>query len=301
MWDLLPLNNSLNRLLRIYDDWAEQLARPGVKADKNSVSRAMLDRLDTRRAGWKILQNPIAGKGVEIVPPPPLPADFWRGIEYYEAKIKELSGTSDISNLMKLNQIPSSDSIEAILERMSLSWRLRSRVIEVFMREFALMMAYNFAQFYTLGRRLTTLGADGVTNEDFDFDPGSLVPDFVHADDFSPEGGILATSLARGPRPRYDRAKEFLRQFSFHIAPGSLLAASEIQRKLLYLQLSRAGLIDHWTLLDVLGIPNVGVAPADTITDRLQVEQQMALGMNTSPAGRKASGQSMPRMTIKES
>lgn len=303
VWDLLPLNQSLNRLLRVYDDWTEKLARPDARADKNSVSRSMFERLDTRRAGLKLLQNPIAGKGIEILPPPPLPPDFWRGIEYYEAKIKELSGTQDLSNLMRMGQVPSDDTVEKILEGMSLSWRMRSRVIEVFVREFALMMAYNFAQFYTLQRRLTILGSDGVTLEDFDFDPGSMIPDFVHSDDFAEEGVVKATSLSRGPLPRYDRTREFLRQFTFHIAPSSLLAASEIQRKLLYLQLSRAGLIDRWTLLEVLGIPNVGNPPsgADNITSRLMAEAEMGLGMNNSPTGRKASGQSMPRLTVKES
>ena len=152
-------------------------------------------------------------------------------------------------------------------------------------------------------RRLTVLGATGITNEDFDFDPGSLVPDFVDPEDFSDEGLVKAESLARGPMPRYERAKEFLRQFSFHIAPGSLLAASEIQRKLLYLQLSRAGLIDVWTLLDVLGVPNAGLPPqgANTITERLAAQQQMNIAMAENSAGRKATGQSMPRLVTKES
>ena len=303
LWDLLTLNKALNKLLRVYDDWAERLARPDVIADKNAISQHLVDRTDTRRAGKKFRINPVAGKGLQIVGPDPLPADFWKGIEYYESKIKELSGSQDISNLMKLNQVPSSDSIETILESMSLSWRMRSRVIEVFMREYATMMAYNFAQFYTLPRRLTILGAEGATPEDFDFDPGSLVPDFVDPEDFDDQGNIRAKSLERGPLGRYDRAREFLRQFSFHIAPGSLLASSELEKKLLYLQLSRAGLLDHWSLMDILGIPNVGNPPAgaNTITDRLLAEQQMGLGMSVNPAGRKASGQSAPRMTVKES
>jgi hypothetical protein len=303
MWDLLSLNKALNKLLRVYDDWAERLARPDIIADKNVISEHATGKLDTRRAGKKIRINPSAGRGFEIKGPDPLPADFWKGIEYYETKIKELSGSQDISNMMKLNQIPSADSIEQILESMSLSWRMRSRVIEVFIREFALMMAYNFAQFYTLPRRLSILGGDGMTREDFDFDPGSLIPDFVDPEDFDDRGFLKRESVLRGPLPRYDRAKNFLRQFSFHIAPGSLLAASEIQRKLLYLQLSRAGLVDHWTLLDVLGVANVGTPPAgaNSITDRLMLEQQMGLGMQVNPAGRKATGQSMPRLVTKES
>lgn len=304
LWDLLSLNKALNKLLRVYDDWAERLARPDVIAEKNVISEHGINKIDTRRAGKRIRINPTTGKsGLQFLYPESLPNDFWKGIEYYESKIKELSGSQDISNLMKLNQMPSPDTVEQLLQAMSLSWRMRSRTIEVFMREYAMMLAYNFAQFYTMPRRLTILGASGVTKEDFDLDRGTMVPDFVDEEDYNDDGSIRKESLMRGPLPRYDRSKNFLNQFSFHIAPGSLLAASEIQRKLLYLQLSRAGLIDHWTLLDVLGIPNVGTAPAgaDTITDRLLQEQQMGLGMNISPTGRKATGQSMPRMVTKES
>lgn len=303
LWDLLPLQKSLDKHLRVYDDWLEKLARPDVIADKNSVSRAALDKMDTRRAGGKYQHNPIAGKGMQIVPPPNLPPEFFKGLEFYLNEMNVLSGVADISQLMKLNQIPSSDSIEQIMESMSPSVRLRSRVIESFMREFATMMAFNISQFMTVSQRLMILGADGMTQEDFDYDPNTLIPAFVHANDFGSSGELTSTALARGPLPRFDRAREFLRQFQFQIAPGSLLAASEIQRKLLYLQLSRAGLIDHWTLLDVLGVPNVGQPPtgANTITERLVQEQQMGLGMAVSPTGRKASGQEMPRLVTKES
>lgn len=303
LWDILPLQKSFDKHLRVYDDWLEKLARPDVISDKNSVSKAALDRWDTRRSGGKYLHNPIAGKGMQIVPPPPLPQEFWNGLQFYAQEMNSLSGVGDISQLMKLNQIPSSDSIEQIMEAMSPSVRLRSRMIEAFMREFATMMAYNISQFMTLAQRMTIMGPDGMTPEDFDFDPDTLIPAFVHSEDFSSNGSPTLEALYRGPRPRFDRSREFMRTFTFHIAPGSLLAASEIQRKLLYLQLSRAGLIDHWTLMEVLDIPNVGTPPpgADSITDRLVAEQQMGLGMQVNPVGRKATGQSMPRLVTKES
>src|SRR5437660_176923 len=82
----------------------------------------------------------------------------------------------------------------------------------------------------------------------------TLGPALVRAEDFGSNGEPTLEALRRGPLPRFDRARQFIKQFTFQIAPGSLLAASEIQRKLLYLQLSRAGLIDHWTLMEVLGI-----------------------------------------------
>jgi hypothetical protein len=94
-----------------------------------------------------------------------------------------------------------------------------------------------------------------------------------------------------------------MKGFTFHVTPGSMLSAVGIEEQLKYLQLSRAGLIDHWTLLEKLNIPNVGEPPAgaNTITQRLIEEQQMGVGMAISPTGRKSSGQTMPRQVTKES
>ncbi len=303
LWDLLPLQRSLDKFLRIIDDWGEKMARPDLIADKNSTSKAAMDRIDTRRAGLKLQQNPAMGKGIQIVYPNPLPEAIFKQIEWTTNEMDTISGVRDMSQMMRLNQIPSANTIEKVAEAMSPTVRGRSRAIEAFMREFGMMTAYNFAQFYDLPRRLTVLGPDGVTREDFDFDPGSMVPDYVHKEDFDHRGIPTASALMRGPMPRYERAREFLRQFTYHVAPGSLLAASEIEEQMKYLQLSRAGLVDHWSLLEKLGIPNVGEPPAGAtdITKRLLAEQQMGLGMQVSAAGRKASGQQPPRQVVKES
>jgi len=303
LWDLLPLQNSYDRTLRVIDDNLAKIAQPDIIADKNSVSRAALDKINTRAAGLKFMQNPLAGKGIQIVPPPQLPAEVRMQVAFLKEEMRELSGLSDMSQLLRLNQLPSADSIDKMIQSMTPLVRSRSRMFEAFMREFATMLSYNFAQFYTLPMRLKILGEDGVTPEDFDFDPGSMIPDFVHEQDFDRDGNIRPEALVRGPLPRYDRAREALRQFTFHVAPGSLLSASEIERKLMYLQFFRAGIIDMWTLADVWNIPNMGSPPqgANTIPERLRAQQQMGIGETVSPAGRKASGQELPRIAIKES
>lgn len=304
LWDLLPLQRSLDKFLRIIDDWGEKMARPDLIADKNSTSKAAMDRIDTRRAGLKLQQNPAMGKGIQIVYPNPLPDSIFKQIEWTTNEMDNLSGVRDMSQMMRLNQVPSANTIEKAMEAMSPTVRGRSRAIEAFMREFGMMTAYNFAQFCDLPKRLTILGPDGVTREDFDFDPGSMIPDFVHKEDFDHRGIPTASALIRGPMPRYERAREFLRQFTYHVAPGSLLAASEIEEQMKYLQLARAGWIDIITTLEKLGIPNVGEPPKEagtTILQRLQWQQSVGLGMDVGPAGRKASGQAPPRQVVKES
>jgi len=297
IWDILPIQHSINRILRVMDDNIEKVGRPDVVADKQSISTAELRKIDTRKAGLKVRQTFMGGKGgFQIQPPPELPRSVLETLRYLEEKAYDLPGVRDLSQLMKLQQMPSSDTIEKIMEGMSPSVKLRSRVIEAYMRDFATMAAWNFAQFYTLPQRLAILGPQGATSDDFDADPDSFLPAWMDSD-YSSEGVIRKEAITRGPMPRYDRAKYLFRNISYHIAPSSMLNASEIETQLKYLQLSRAGLVDHWTLLDVLNVPNVGNPPAgaSTITERLMAEQQMGLGMIVSSAGRKSSGQEMPQ------
>lgn len=315
IWDLLKLQTSLNKLLRVVDDHSAQVAQPGSIHDKNSVSRSAYDTFDTRRPGYKIYQNPLAGKGIQIINPPPLDPNIWKQIEFIINEMKELSGVSDLGQLGRLNQLPATGTVESIINSMTPAIRFRSRIFEAFTRDLAMQLAYNFTQFYTLSMRVTELGPGGITQDDFDFDPGSLVPDYVHDNDYTTgsgkdENGVIKTvatitpdALLRGPLPRYDRAKEFLRRFVFKISPGSLLNAAQTEQKLIYLQLTRAGWLDIFTLWEALGIPNIGVLPDNvrTIPERILYQQKLGLTGDVNPAGRKASGQQMPRVVNKES
>lgn len=303
MWDLISLQRSLDKAMRVIDDHVEKVARPDVIADKNSVSKQALSKMDTRRAGGKYLHNPIAGKGMQIVNPQVLDPIIQWIIPFLMEHMNDLAGVSALQSVMQLAQMPSADTVDKIISSMSPSVRARSRVLESFVSEVATIMAFNFAQFYTLPMRLMVMGPSGITREDFDFDPGSMIPDYVHSKDFDPRGVVTDEAMARGPLPRYERAQEFMKQFTYHVAPGSMLSASEAEDQLKYLQLARAGLIDHFTLLEKLNIPNVGI-PADLpsdITGRLQWEQAHGLQMAISPTGRKSSGQTMPRQVTKES
>ena len=305
LWDLLSLQSSLNKLLRVVDDHAAQVAEPGSIHDKNNVSKSTFDSFTTRRAGWKLRQNPLAGKGVQIINPPPLDAGIWEHIKWIMNEMSELSGTSDLQQVMGLKQIPATTTIESILNAQTPALRLRSRILEAFQRQVAMQFAYNATEFYTLTFRVNILGAGGIVLDDFDYDPGSLLPDYAHVDDYNSAGEITPEAMSRGPLPRYNRSQEFLRQFIFKITPGSLLNSAQMERTMIYFQLARAGIIDPITLMEQLNIPNIGVEnlPPEvrTVLDRIAWCQANGLMMSVNPAGRKASGQESPRIVTKES
>lgn len=306
--DLLTIQREIDKTGRGISDKLEKAWRPDLVADKSVLSKAAADRIDTRRAGLRINLKPgPAGKGYEMVEPNLTAVTV--GMEWLRLLVdaaKELSGTQELSSLVQLGQIPSSETIERMIESWSPAIRLRSRVMEAFMREMAMMVLSNFFQFYTVAQRIAALGPDGLTFEDADHDPGTLIPDFL---DQGWEG------YDGNPLPRPVRAKEFLNQFTYEMAPGSLLAASEVTDKLMYLQLTRMGLIDPLSLLEKLGVNNIASASqksaaGETIMERLQWFQQQGIGLAPGPAsgggagggpGRPASAQAMPRIKISES
>jgi hypothetical protein len=298
MRDLLPLHAELQKMVRGVSQHWDRVFRPGLAADKNSMSRSAIDRIATARAGIKIRHNPLAGKGVEMLYEPPLDAAWQQWIQLIVEQMKDLSGVKDISQMMNLGQIPSTETVEKILETMSPSIRLRSQVMEAFISEYAMIVLNNFFQFYTAPMRLSVLGPSGLTFEDEDFDPGTLIPDTLalwpNRDPLQPEA------------TRAERAQEFSRLFAYDVAPGSLLASAGVTEKLLYMQLAKAGILDSITLLEKLGIPNIMPASAmeeagNTIMQRLTWLQQQGFDVAANSAGRKQTNQTMPRQVTKTS
>lgn len=301
LWDLMPLQNSLDGYLRIMDDHAAQVAQPGAIMDKNSVSKTTFNQFNTRRPGWKIMHNPLAGKGVQIQNPPPLDAEIPAMRDWLIQEMNLLGGVSDPSQFMSLGQMPSDSTIDKFLQAMTPANRMRSRIIENFCSEMAMMLAYNFTQFYSLSYRTAILGAGGITLEDFDFDSNTMLPAHPFADEYNDKGEITPEALLQGPRPAWMRAKEFLRKFTFKADPASFLNSARLEDKMIKLQMFRMGIIDIWTLWEAWDIPNTGTLPdhVRTIPERLAYQAQIGLVPNLASAGRPASGQEPPKAEVK--
>ena len=299
--DLLGLQSSLTRAMRLIDNTMRKLERPAIIGDKNNIPKAAFDKIDTALAGLKLLQNPSNGKGIQIVSADsqiiPTLISLITGLLIPEMEF--ISGVKDVTNFAKLGQIPSSETIEKMMEAMSPAIRSRSRTLEAYFRGLAYDVLANFMEFETLNKRIRVLGPNGAVLEDMDYDPGTLVPDFVHPDDHDSYGFVTKAARERGPRSRMDRALWFLPQFTFEVAPGSLLKASEVSDKLLMLQLGRAGWVDPITVLERMGVGPLGLPPDFPvgILQRLQyLAQSQVMQTEVNPAGRKATAQTMPQM-----
>lgn len=263
--DLVPLQNALNEGLRGLEDGMSQWIRRGVIADSKSLSKNNLDGIDTRKSGMKVMLNPTMGEGFKVIDGPEFPPWYMEMIDFIKGEMDENSGVRGLQQLAQLKQMPSADAMEKYMDALSPLLRIRARSIEVSLGELAEMLKVGFFQYYDTARRMQILGPDGISLEDFDYDPGSLVPSNVPGD------------------TREERAQTHHRNFSFSVAPNSFLNVSHTTQKMFVLQLLRANLMDPWTAWDSFDLANVGQAPAETIPERMIAARKLGLQPGPTP------------------
>lgn len=282
--DTVPAIDSANSLFRAVVDSANVRLRPPVRYDRSVVSKSFIDRFDPRQPGARVEVDSTTGVEDPVKPifdPSQFDVPQWipEIIQGLEERADYLVGIQDLTALAKARQTPSSDSIEKLMEVAGPLVYDMSRNMESSLRDMGELFKAMTFQFYTVGRKLQLLGPDGMAEEDFDFDPDTMIPSHLPWED--PEGGASAYN-------RIERAKWHQANFVFHIVPNSLHQITQMTRKLLYLQLMRAGVpIDPWTLAEVFDIPNFGRPPsgANTVIERweawqkIMAEIQMAIQM----------------------
>lgn len=327
--DLIPIQDAINDNSNDLRLGVKKWMDPATVYDRQAVSETFMKLYDARRPGAKVKTNPTYGDGFKQLdgPNPEVLQLTMQFIEALTQKFQDLSGTANLQALLQLRQMPGADTIRQYYEAMTPELRAEGRMIEAAIRDVAEMLKVNTFQYQTQAKRVTLLGDAGLTLQDFDFDPSTLVPAME-------EGQPGYTPELDKDVPRDQRAQFFHKMFVFSVAPNSLLAMNSSEQKMLRLQLARMGYFDFWSLMEALEIPNVGAPPAiplppivppdpvavqnslvnqdgkfminptngqimelrvpNTITERLIAQQTMGIGMTQNPAGRKASGQETP-------
>lgn len=257
--DLIPLQDTFNQALRGSEDGLRQWVQRSVAADKRSMPKSALDALDTRMGGLKMHYNVSAGEPFKIIdgPAPAVFNIYEKLIDTIKTEMEEVSGMRGVTALAQMGQMPSSDTLEKYMEALSPILRLRARQMEISLSRLANLIKVGFFQWYNAPRRIELLGKDGITREDFDFDPASLVP--------------------AGNDSRANRAMRHQKLFSFQVAPNSWLNVSHTTQKMMMLQLLRDQLMDPWTVWNQFDVPDAGPIPAETVPERIELARQRGL------------------------
>jgi hypothetical protein len=266
LFDVIPLNERLNEVLRCMDDGLQQWVRRPVKTN-SSMAESKLKAIDSRLPGGKYRVNSTAGEDFEILDGPNFPNWIINFAEYLKNAIDENTGARGLRNLDQLKQMPSGDTLEKYMESLTPMIAQMARSVELSLAEVADQFIMNAMQFYPAGRRYQTLGASGLSLEDFDFNPANMVP--------SKEGDTVE-SLP-------ERAIEHKKNFIFDVAPNTFLNVSNSTKQLQVLQLFQRGAVDWWTLAEAFNLTGIGPWPAETIPERMVIGKQQGIVPGSTP------------------
>ena len=271
-------------LLRGMVDCGNVRLNPPRAFDRNTQSAALMEAMNLRVPNQVIGLDLTFGSGEPVKPfldprfyeyPATVPALMMEN----EGRIKYQMGVPDAQALATAKQLPAGDSLEKMLAMMGPLIKDQARNMESSITRMGNLWKSDWLQFTTAARHMQILGPDELPEEEFDYDPGTLVPmDAPPSHQF-----ILNTQ-------QFERARWHKDNFIFQVHPYSLHEFNSMTRKLFYLQLQRSGFpIDWWTLADLFDIRNFGPAPsftdpetgdmktAQTVMERITVQWEMEL------------------------
>lgn len=303
--DVADMGMAVDDGLRAIQDSANVRLRPPLQYDRNVVTKSFMETFDPRQPQQSVGVDLQIGEPIKPVLPHnyyDVPAWMVEHIRGMEERIDYTLGVRDMAALMKAKQVPAADSVDRLMEIAGPIVQDIGHGIERSIRDLGDLMKSMFFQFYNTNRKIMILGPDGATEEDYDFDPGNMVPSHMPGED---------TSIASATNI-IDRAKFHQNNFYFHVVRGTAHMVTQMARKLLYLQLYRFGFpIDPWTAAEALDIANFGPAPIGTtsVMERwvawMHMKKELGdelggAGGQQQPKGRPNSGNKPPAMAQKD-
>jgi hypothetical protein len=228
----IPLQDVMNNILAGILDAVKKAVNPPLVAPDNAFGQAIKRNLDPNMPGAKVFYSPASISPPQYAPAPALPSFVFQTMLYAQQELDAQSGFIDLSSVSRKAIIPAADTLEQMKEGQQTLVRLKVRYIESFIKDLGHQFVPNLFQFYTMKRRIQMLGEDGTTFEDYDYDPGTMIPSGVPAE-------------------------EHWRQFQFLVHPGSLLKSSRQPLQALIMALRRQGDMDRKNMFNVLDLENM--------------------------------------------
>lgn len=235
--NLLPINAAINDIVAGVLDMVKRALNPQAITKTGAIPPASWKEFFSDMPGAKLYMGPMSQVNTDLryMDPPNIPAYvFQMLLQYLIPEFDKMSNAVDINSLAKKKQMPSGETIDQMRDTLNTSLRLEERYLEVFLRDVGVQGISNIFQFYTTKQRMMKWGGDGVTLDDFDTDPGSLVPD---------------TAL-----PKWDHWKNF----GLLVKPGSVHGGAKDREKLYAMNLYGRGALPLQELYRILEMPNPG-------------------------------------------
>jgi hypothetical protein len=221
----MQMQRVINTLMGGMLDYLYSVNEPTLVAPKGAFPPGDWDALDPGAAGGKIKYNNNAPKAPEYMKRAELPVAA--NMQYLAEINREFdmsSGASAMQQALGKKQVPGGDSLEMILSSRSLPVRVESHALGSFIEDGGGMVVSDMLQFYSVGHRVSKLGASGITTSDW------------HP--------IYGETLPSGMKP-----EEFVRQFPLTVRKDTLLRSQKESKIQYAFALAKMGKISDRMLM----------------------------------------------------
>ena len=256
--DMAPINRGINKIGAGTLEAIEKAINPAMLTRDGALGDEAWNRFFGDMPGTKLKVSSRSGNLSEAVhwqQPPVLPSYLMMMWQQLGQSMNRHGNTVDVNSLGRKNQVPGGDTIEQMKDSLQTRVRMEMRQIELILRDAGYQAISHVFQNYTLKRRMKMLGPDGMTSEDFLYDPGVMTP-------------------GRGRRDLHHR------NFNLLIVPGSLHGSSKDREKQISIVLYKINAISRRELLRRLDWGT----PIEQIES--EIAQERAVGMQPDAVGK---------------
>lgn len=281
--DAVTMQDGIVAVMRaVEDSVAARLDPPAVWSDQ--VDKAVISAFNPRKAG-SILQADLS-QGVPVeypFPPGNYDVPAWvigEGgyVRQQEDRIEKITSVRDLVAVAKAGQIPSSDTLEKLMEMAGPIVQDMVGALIQPLTEIGEWRKALYFQFYTRQRMLRIAdpnAAEMLSN--VKYVPEKLVPYTA---------GDTAQQMAA-------KARAFLDEYRYEVSQSGLTELNRMSTVLLYFQATKLGFpISWWTLAKAMRLPNFGPPPKDCDTEmerwvaqqKIQADLQVELAQQLQEA-----------------
>lgn len=174
----------LNQILAGAIQCVKKAINPPLMASKTAIHPEAMRAIDSSKPNLKITYSANAGTPPTWGAPPNVPAYVFNVYGIVQKSMEKSSGASAVGDAMGKKQVPGGDTLDKISFAKNTPVRMMGRNLEGFVDEVGGMWTANGLQFYDAAKRMELLGDKGLTKEDTEDIPGSLIPEGINSEAF---------------------------------------------------------------------------------------------------------------------
>lgn len=250
------LQDIINQIFAGVIDMIKRAVNPPFLAPKSALSEEAWNRTDFSMPGMKLAYNALSPQEPKVVSTAMLPGFVLPFAQSVEREMDQQSGVAAVNEAVRKKQVPGGDTLDQIRQNQQTPIRQQARNIEIFLRDLGMQQVPNLFQFYTKKKRIYILGEQGATPNDYDWDPGTMLPAETNP-------------------------VEHVRKFKFSVLEGSLLSFQRMDMMLNLMKLRQAKEIDRGTFFERL--KKLGVIDLDVQKVEAALKKEAAEGLSGPP------------------